>query len=126
MLIYGHRFISSESFYNIKNIKDIKKTPPSSIIYLDFNEKYLNIINHLRENQITFALKTKDIIEIVYASSLGASYIVVEKSLANTANNIANNYLFDAKILAYITDEKDIKEMAIIGVDGVIFADAIY
>ena len=124
MLIYGHRFIPNENFYDIQDIKDIQKTPPSSTVSLDFAKNHLNIINHLRQNHITFALKTKDITEIIYASSLGASYIIVEKSLAKSANDIANNYLFDAKILAYITDENDIQEMAVIGVDGVVFADA--
>ena len=125
MLIYGHRFIKSDSFYHIQSIDAILNTPPSSTIYLDFNESNLDIIEHLKDNKIPFALDVKNIIEIVYASALEASFIIVKPSLAKTANDIANNYLFDAKILVHIVDEDEIEEMAIIGVDGVVFRDAI-
>jgi len=125
MLIFGHRFIPSGSFYHIQSIEAILNSPPSSTIYLDFNEENLDIINHLKENNISFALNVKNITQIIYASALNASYIVVEKHLTKIANEIANNYLFDAKILIHIKDENEIQEMAIIGVDGVLFTNTI-
>ncbi len=125
MLIFGHRFIESEAFYHVVNIDAITNTPPSSTIYLAFNEENLDIIKHLKINQISFALEVKDIKELIYASSLDASYIVVTKEILSAAQNIANNYLFDAKILVMIEDEDKIQEMAILGIDGVIFSNAI-
>ena len=71
------------------------------------------------------AISVENITEILYASALGASYIVVEKELAKTAQNLADNYLFDAKILVMIESEDEIEELALLGADGVIFADAI-
>ena len=125
MLIFGHRFIPSDSFYHIQSIEGILNSPSSSTVYLDFSEENLDIINHLKANQIPFALNVKTITEIIYASSLEASFIIVEKDLAKVANDIANNYLFDAKILTHITDELEIEEMATIGIDGVLFTNSI-
>jgi hypothetical protein len=125
MFIFGHRFIESEKFYHVSDIEAISNTPPSSHIYVDFSEENLDIIKHLRDNEIVFALDVKNITELIYASTLGASYIVVDKNLAKDANDIANNYLFDAKILVHIKKEEQIEDMAIIGVDGVIFTNSI-
>jgi hypothetical protein len=125
MYIYGHRFIQSNNFYHIPNIDAIQNTPPNSTIYLDFSEDNLEIINHAISNEVILALGAVNVTEIIYAASLGASFIVVPKELSKTAQNIANNYLFDAKILIHITDENEIEELAILGVDGVIFSNAI-
>ena len=56
MLIFGHRFIKSDDFYHIQSIEAVLKSPPSSTLYLDFKEDNLDIINHLRDNEIPFAL----------------------------------------------------------------------
>lgn len=125
MLFFGHRFIQSEKFYHLFDIDTIIQTPPSSTIYLEFDEKNLDIINYLQKNKINFAIKVKNITELMYASALGASYIHVEQKLAKTAQKIAENYLFDAKILVHVENEEAIEEMALLGVDGVIFPEAI-
>ena len=125
MLIFGHRFIQSKSFYHIQSIDAIPNTPPSSTLYIPFDEQNLDIINYLTLNQITFALEVSSITEVMYASSLGASYIIVTKEILTMAQNIANNYLFDAKILIMIEDESEIQEMALLGVDAVLFSSAI-
>ena len=125
MLIYGHRFIQSEHLYHILDIDSISNTPPSSTIFVEFSEENLDIINHIKSNFIPLALGVKNITQIIYASSLGASFIIVSKELALSAQNLANNYLFDAKILVSIEDEDEIEELAILGVDGVVFANAI-
>jgi hypothetical protein len=45
--------------------------------------------------------------------------------LAKTAQNVAENYLFDAKILVLIEKEDEIEELALLGVDGVVFSNTI-
>jgi hypothetical protein len=125
MYIYGHKFIQSDSFYHVANIDAIENTPPNSSVYLVFSEDNLETIKYAVSNDVTLALGVESVNEIIYASLLGASFIVVTKELAKTAQNIANNYLFDAKILVHITDEDEIEELAILGVDGVVFSNAI-
>lgn len=125
MLLYGHRFIPSVSFYHVLDIDSITNTPPSSIIHVDFSENNLDIINHAKVNQMTLSISCQTISEIIYASSLEASYIIVKKELAQKANKLANDYLFDAKILVLIEEESEIEDLALLGVDGVIFTNAI-
>ncbi len=125
MLIFGHSFIPSESLYHITDIDSIINTPPSSIIYIEFSQENLDIIEHANANSIEFVLDIKNITELIYASALGAKYIVLSREMAKTAQNIAENYLFDAKILVHISDNDEIEELALLGIDGVIFSNAI-
>lgn len=125
MLIFGHRFIESEIFYHIADIDAIKNTPNSSNIYLSFKEENLDIIKHLNDNLVNFTLSVETITELIYASALNATYIVVSSEIAKTAQSIAENYLFDSKILVMIKDENEIEEMALLGIDGVILSNAI-
>lgn len=125
MLLFGHRFIKSESFYHISDIDAIMKTPSNSIVYLEFSEKNLDIIKHLNENSVGFALSVSSLTELIYASALNATYVVVTQDIASSAQKIAESYLFDAKVLVSIEDEESITEMAKLNIDGVIFSNAI-
>jgi len=125
MLIFGHSFLPSKSLYHIASIDGLTNTPPSSTVYIEFSEDNLDIIKHATINQIEFALDVKNITELIYASALDAKYILVSREMAKTAQNIAENYLFDAKILVHISDNKEIEELALLGIDGVIFSNAI-
>ena len=125
MIFFGHRFLKNESFYHVFDIDSVSNTPPSSTLYIEFSEKNLDIINHAVSNSVAVALHVKNITQILYASSLGASYIIVDKKLAKSAQNLADNYLFDAKILVLIKEEDEIEELALQGVDGVVFSSAI-
>jgi hypothetical protein len=125
MILFGHRFIPSESFYHVANILTIEKTPPSSTIYFAFSEENLDIINYANENFVPIALGVEDITQAIYASALGAKYILVNKELAKSVQDLATAYLFDAKILVHIDGEDEIEDLAVLGVDGVIFKEAI-
>ena len=125
MIFFGHRFIESESFYHISNVDSILHTPPSSTIYLEFSEANLDIIKHAQQNAISMALKVSNATELVYASALGAKYLIVSKANAKSSQEIAENYLFDAKILVTLDNEEELEEFINIGIDGVICSNAI-
>ena len=125
MLLFGHRFIPSDSFYHVSSIEGIKRTPPSSTICFEFSEANLDIIEHANANYVSMALRVANITELIYAASLHVKYAFVTAKMAKTAQNIAENYLFDMKIIVLIEDEKEIEELALLGVDGVVFANAI-
>jgi len=130
MIVIGHRFIPNflvdhGSFYQVINTDAINNTPPNSSVLLDYSEDNIETIVYAKNNSIDFCLKVQNVTEIIYASNLGASYILVDKDLAKTAQNLANNYLFDAKILVMIEDDDEIEELALLGVDGVIYSDAV-
>jgi len=125
MILIGHRFIKSENLFHILDIESIKHTPPSSTIYVEFSEDNLDIINHARLNGIDIAIKSSSVLDIIYASALGAKYIIVSKGMAKTAQDLAQEYLFDAKILVLIENDNEIEDFALLGIDGVLYSDAI-
>lgn len=125
MLFFGHRFIKSQNFYHLNTIEAITKTPPSSTLLIEFHEDNVALIKHASANKITFALQVKSVTELLYASALQADYIIVDEALAKIAQNIAESYLFDAKILVHIEEDEEIEELALLGLDGVIFSNAI-
>ncbi len=125
MIFFGHRFIESENFYHISSIEAIQNTPSSSTLYIEFSETNLDIITHAFLNSMPTAIYVQNVTQLLYASSFNASFIVVEKELAKTAQNVAENYLFDAKILVLIEKEDEIEELALLGVDGVIFPNTV-
>lgn len=126
MVIIGHQFLKTKPFYKITSIDDISKTPPMSTLYIEFNEKNTEIIKYCQTNNIATAIYTKEVTQVVLSSLLGACFIVVDDiELAKKAQNIANNYLFDAKILIKIKQSTEIEDIALEGIDGVVFEDAI-
>ncbi len=125
MLLLGHRFIESENLYHISDIEAVLKTPPNSTMYLEFNENNLDIIDYLRANCIGFALGVENLREVIYASALGAKYIVTEEKLSKEAQEVAQEYLFDAKILVRIQSDEEIEKYAKLGIDGVLYPTAV-
>ena len=125
MLLLGHRFIPGEHLYHIADIEAVLKTPPNSTMYLEFDEANLDIIEYLRANGIDFALGVKTLREVVYADALEAKYIVTDEELCQEAQHIANEYLFDAKVLVRIEEDRQIEYYARKGIDGVIYSAAI-
>jgi hypothetical protein len=125
MLLFGHRFITSERFYHVEDIEMIKHTPPNSLLYVEFDEERLELLEHMQSNSLGYAVGVGTISELIYAENLDATYIVLDSSLAKNGQKIAEDYLFDAKILVHIEDENEIEVMAYEGIDGVIFPNAI-
>ena len=125
MLFLGHRFIPSEPLYHINEIEDIPKTPPNSIVYFPFEEKNLDIIQHCQVNAIRFSLEVKTIEELLYAASFRAQFVLTRKKLAKQFQEIVENYLLEMKVIAHIQSETEIEEMALLGIDGVVFPSGI-
>ena len=124
MLLFGHRFIKSESFYHIGDIEAVLKTPPGSTIYLEFDEENLDIIEYLQSNSIPFALGVQNLTEAIYAFALDANYIVTKEHLSKEVQSLAQEYLFDAKVLVHIDDDSQIERFAKEGIDGVVYPEA--
>jgi hypothetical protein len=121
MQIFGHKWIDSIQFYNIESIDDIASTPPNSIVKISNLSKFIDIVKHCQKNLIPFVLEIDSIKDAIFANIFGAKYTISSKELAKKIMPIAQNYLFDTQILAKISEDNEIEEMAKIGVDGVIF-----
>ena len=125
MLIIGHDYIPSKPLYFIESRAAILHTPSNSTILINFKEENLDLITHAKENYLSFAIEVESLVELLFAHNLQANYILVPSNLAHEAQKIAETYLFDAKILVEITTQEEIEHFAKLGVDGVIFSEAI-
>jgi len=125
MLLFGHSFIKSENIYHISDIDSILKTPPNATLYLEFSIDNLDIISYLVKNSIRYVLKIHNIEELIYANALEATFALVDSKLAKTAQQTAESYIFDTKILVYSEDEKEIEKYALLSLDGILFPSAI-
>ena len=125
MLLFGHSLITSETFYRITTEAEVAKTPANSTILLTFEASNLDLIRHLIQNDISLALRVASVEELVFAHNLQARYILVSETFAPTAQKLAEAYLFDAKVLCHLEDNRSFDALALKGIDGVIYNKAI-
>ena len=125
MIIIGHPWIKSSHFCKVFSIEDIKKSKAEDIVLLEPLVDSYSYAQHCQENDIAFAIVVNTLDDAIFANALGAKYIICEEDDALMIHPIAQEYLFDTRILVLIHSEKDISKIARGGVDGVIFAEAI-
>lgn len=118
MIIIGDEYIPFETIENIKTIEDIKSTKPNSTLIFNFNK---DIMVYCINNSIEYGVKVNSIVEIIYANSLEAKYILPNNSILEISQKLADSYMFDSKILATISKIEEIEEIAIKEIDGVIY-----
>lgn len=125
MIIIGHPWIKSQCFFKVFSIEGIKKSKPDDIILLEpLVDSHLHAA-HCQTNGIPFAIVVNTLDDALYANALGAKYIICEEDDALMIQPIANEYLFDTRILVLIHSEKEISKIARGHIDGVVFAEAI-
>ena len=125
MIIIGHPWIESPKFYKVFSLEDIKKSKAENIVLLEPLVDSHVLAKYCKENGIPFAATVNTLQEAIFSNALGASYMVCEEDDALIIQPIAQEYLFDTRILALIHEEKEIIKIARSGIDGVIFPEAI-
>lgn len=125
MILFGHPLIPSEQFYHISSIDAILNTPSNSIIALFFEEQNMDIITHLRNNHIRFALYVTTMTEAILAENLDATYLIVNSKNGEEIQKVAEHYMFDAKVLGYCEEVDNLEKLIDMRLDGAIFAEAI-
>jgi len=119
MKIFGHEWVDSEHFYEVKEQSEIAKTPAKALLKLASLNDSLSLAKYCQGNGLRYAIEVQNIEEAIFANILGATYLLSGKKLAKELMPIAQNYLFDTQVLAYIKKD-EIEEMAKAGVDGVV------
>ena len=122
MIILGHSLIPYTPFYRIAAQEALSRTPSNAIVLFEFDAP---LARYCFAQNVPFALNVKNIQELMLGHALHASYFVVGKALVLQAQKIADDYLFDAKILLASSDDNDIEFAALHGIDGILFADGI-
>lgn len=125
MIIIGHPWVKSQKFCKIFSIEDIKQSKPNEVVLLEPIVESHGLAVHCQENDIAFAVTVNSLQEAIFTNALGARYMVCEEDDALIIQPIAQEYLFDTRILVLIQDEKEIAKIARSGIDGVIFHEAL-
>ena len=125
MIIIGHPWVQSQRFCKVFSIEDIGKSTSEDIVLLEPLVDSHSYAAHCKKNNIAFAVVVNTLDDALFANALGAKYIICEEDDALMIQPVAQEYLFDTRILVLIHSEKDISKIARGGVDGVIFAEAI-
>ncbi len=122
MLIFGHPFIKYLPFYEIISIETLKNTPSNSTVIFDFD---IDLLKYCKKNNIKSALRIKNIKELMFSNALECDFVIANKEFITICQKIANEYMFDTKILLFCKTDEDLEWAALQGIDGVIFQESI-
>ena len=118
MIILGDDLVPFEETSFIKEIENIKNTKANSTILFDFNE---NFLKYSYENNLFVGVIVHTLKEALYSNALHAKYIICDKPLDKTIQDVAENYMFDSKILTIIEASDELEIVAIDKIDGAIY-----
>jgi len=118
MLLIGDKLVPYEEIINISNIENIKTSKANSTVSFGYNDE---ILKYCFENEINSAVIVNSIKEAIYCNALNSKYIIASKDLAKKIQKVAENYMFDSKILAIIESSDELEVIASFEIDGVIF-----
>ena len=119
MLIFGSKYIDSPKFVKVSTVEEINQTTPNDILLIDFKAPF-ELAKYCKENSLTYAIEAKSALDAIYATNLNAAFAIANIELAQTLQKLADNYLWDMKILAKINNEEEIEKVALLGIDGAI------
>ena len=119
MILIGDNLVPHKNFAFIDSILDIEHTVANSTLIFNYDE---NLLIYARKNTLQSAVIVNSIKEAIYCNALNCQYIICDKKLAKTIQKIAENYMFDAKILAIIDTNDEIEKVALNEIDGVIYS----
>jgi len=125
MIVIGHPWIKSQKLRKVFSIEDIKHANANEVVLLEPLVDSHSYAQYCQENGIAYAVVTNTLDDAIFANALGAKYMICEEDIALMIQPIAQEYLFDARILVLIHHEKEIAKIARGGIDGVIFSEAI-
>ncbi len=119
MILIGDNLIPHKTFSYVDSIMEIEHTEPNSTLIFNYDE---NLLVYCRKHQLSNAVIVSNIKEAIYCNALNSKYIICDKKLAKSVQKIAENYVFDAKILAIIENNDEIEKIALSEIDGVIYS----
>ncbi len=125
MIIIGHQWIESSRFCKVFSQEDIEKSEVNDIVLLEPLVDSILLAKYCQNSDIPYAVSVNTLNDAIFCNALDASFIICEEDEACVIQPIAQEYLFDTKVLVLIHEEKDISKISRSGIDGVIFAEAI-
>lgn len=125
MIILGHPAIACEPFVKVSNLLELDQTPPNSVVFFMFDQ---TLLDFCQKNNIACAVAVDEyhetieqtITKVMFCHAFDVRFIVFKTDAIYEAMKVAQNYLFDAKLLKIVNDEKAIGKEAMLGIDGVL------
>lgn len=119
MILIGDSLIPHKAFCFIDSIADIDNTMPNSTLIYNYDE---NLLLYTRKNNLEAAVVVNSIKEAIYCNALKVKFIICDKKVAKSVQKVAENYMFDSKVLAIIEENEEIEKIALAEIDGVIYS----
>jgi hypothetical protein len=124
VIVIGHQDIPHEKIDYISSIDDIRSTASNSTLIFEYD---INIIKHLHDNDISFGVETNSLEEVIILENLGAKYVIVDdKEFAKQVQEIADHYMYDAKILVKVNNTSEIEWSVVNKIDGAILLERLF
>ncbi len=120
MILLGDKNIPYEIITKITKIEEVINTKANSTILFEYNQEFLS---YCCKNSLKYAVIIRSLKEAIYANALEAKYIICSKKFAKKIQDIADNYMFDSKVLAIIQSDEEIEEIAKNQIDGIIYKE---
>lgn len=118
MIIIGDKLVPYEKIFRIYHQEQIAETQANSTILFKYNS---SMLTYASQNNLPYAVVVTSIKEALYSNALTAKYIICQKDIAKGIQKIADNYMFDSKILAIIESNEEFETVVLDEIDGVIF-----
>lgn len=118
MIIIGNEYIGHDYFEGIHEIKDIVHTSSNTTLLFFYN---LDLMAYCYKNNLPYAVILNSIQEAIFANNLGAKYLITDEHKSKAIQTVAENYMFDSKILSIVDGIEMIEAVATNVIDGVIY-----
>ncbi|MBE3022393.1 hypothetical protein [Campylobacter sp. 7477a] len=115
MQLIGHELVEFEPLFWTQSTNEMSK---DRLNLFEFDK---DLIKFAKQRQMNFATVCIDTKQAIIANACGAKFILCHKLIAKNLSDLAQFYLFDAKIACVITHEHELEELAKFGVDVAIF-----
>ena len=120
MQLIGHELVPYEPLFWRENADQIKADEQN---LFKFNKA---MIKRAQERGAKFSVTCENVSECIIANAAGANLLVISKrEFTPKAANLAQFYLFDAKVACIIGDESELSEIAGYQADVAIFKNAV-
>lgn len=125
MLLVGHPLIAHPAFKGVGSETEAQSLAKGSLIAYIKGENKETLWKFCQENSVKYASKAASVKDAVLLNAMDAHYILCDRTQVLEFQKLADDYLFDSKILLLIGNEAEIEDAAKYRVDGVIFEGVI-
>ncbi len=116
MIILSHPHIPCVDLVAVDSIHKISQTTAEKVVRFAFDWE---LLKHCHANGVAAAVDIVSVKQAVYANALEAKFLLCTLDVAKKVQPVAENYLFDAKVIAK-HDCRLIEEVIAAGIDGIL------